>query len=248
MTDYCIDTRPATGPDACGDFAGHVLLNPYRSAIFVGDVAGHGPAAHTAARALSACAHAALLNEASLPKALRAIDEFFVRIQQRDAVPFATLFVATEDRREDGLLHYASAGHEPGLVFDDAGRHRHLGPTGPALGLRALLGDPTFGERCVTLENGECLVVVTDGITEARRYEAGALHFFGSTGIVRALRDARLSVRGIANTIHQAAMDHARGAQRDDACIAVLVQQDRCDDTESSRFFRDPAGLTLGLV
>jgi sigma-B regulation protein RsbU (phosphoserine phosphatase) len=246
MTAHHIDIRPATESAACGDFAEYVVLDSFRSALFVGDAAGHGPAASAAARGLQACVRSTLLKETSLSHALQAIDGLFVRNQQNESVPFATLFVAIQDRREGGLLRYASAGHEPALVFDDAGHHRHLAPTGPPLGLQPLLGAP-INERSVTLGQGDFLVIVTDGITEARHSDCGTLKLFGSTGIVRAVREARLSARSIAKTIHQAAFDHARGAQCDDACVTVLMYPGRHDDTESSRSPRELAGRARQL-
>jgi serine phosphatase RsbU (regulator of sigma subunit) len=246
MTAYHIDIRPAAETAECGDFAEHVVLDSFRSAIFVGDVAGHGPAAGAAVRGLRACARSSLLNTTSLADALKAIDGFFARNQLNEAVPFATLFVATQDCRDSGLLRYASAGHEPGLIFDDAGRHRHLGPTGPPLGLQPLLSTP-IGERSVTFGENDFLVIVTDGITEARHYDCGTLKLFGSTGIVRAVRDARLSARGIARTIHRAALDHARGEHLDDACVTVFMHQGRYDDTTSSRSPRELAGRARQL-
>jgi serine phosphatase RsbU (regulator of sigma subunit) len=248
MTAHHIDIRPATESAACGDFAEYVVLDPFRSALFVGDVAGHGPAAGSAARGLQACVRSALLKESSLSPALQAIDGLFARNQQNEAVPFATLFIATQDRREGGLLRYASAGHEPALVFDDAGRHRHLAPTGPPLGLQPLLGAP-ISERNVPFGESDFLVIVTDGITEARSYDCGTLKLFGSSGIVRAVRDARLSARGIAKTIHQAALDHARGEHLDDACVSVFMHQGRYNDTDTtgSRSPRELAGRARQL-
>lgn len=213
-----IDTRAAGEPVSCGDFAEHLYLDSHRSAIFVGDVAGRGHSVGLAADALRAYARSVILSGTSLSHTLDAVDEFFARTVQSEAVPFASLFIAVSDGWKT-QLRYASAGHEPGLLFDDAGRHRHLDPTGPILGLRALRAHPTYGERTVAL--GKLLVVVTDGITEARRFNGDALAFFGSTGVVRAVQNAELSLHDTADAIHQAAVEHARGALADDASVVV---------------------------
>jgi phosphoserine phosphatase RsbU/P len=136
-----------------------------------------------------------------------------------DVVPFATLFIAETDEGES-MLRYASAGHEPGLLFSETGHYRHLDPTGPILGLRALLPECTFGERVVPV-GCELLVIVTDGVTEARRSDGKALSFFGSTGVVRAVDDARFNRHETAKAIHQAALRHARGTLWDDASVVV---------------------------
>jgi len=114
----------------------------------------------------------------------------------------------------------SSAGHEPALLFDDAGRHRHLEPTGPILGLQAL-GTQAFRERRLPPVKDGLLVIVTDGITEARRANGRSLELFGSTGVVRAVQRAERGGRDTATAIHQAAEDHAHGVLVDDACVAV---------------------------
>jgi DNA-binding CsgD family transcriptional regulator len=201
-----IDTHPAGDAGSCGDFAEHVYLDPSRSAMIVGDVAGRSAAVGNAADALRAYVRSALLSGVPLQDCLSAIDGFFSRSIMSDAVPFASLFIAVADVRED-KLRYGSAGHEPGLLFDDRGGHRHLEPTGPVLGLRALLARPAFGERAVPLAGGELLVIVTDGITGARRSEGDApLTFFGSTGVVRAVHEARANLHDTAGAIHAAAV------------------------------------------
>jgi serine phosphatase RsbU (regulator of sigma subunit) len=216
---YHIDTRAGGGDAACGDFAEHVDLDACRSAIFVGDVAGRGPAAGRAARMLQSYVRAALHGTTSLAWCLQATDSFFTRGILSDATPFASLFVAIIDAGS-GSVSYASAGHEPALLFDDAGRHRHLEPTGPILGLQAL-GTQAFRERRLPPLKDGLLVIVTDGITEARRANGCGLELFGSTGVVRAVQRAERDGRDTATAIHQAAEDHAHGVLVDDACVAV---------------------------
>jgi len=222
---HLINTRPGGEAACCGDFAEHLYIDPFRSALFVGDVAGRGPAVGRAASALRAYVRSVLLSAMPLAHCLGAVDNFFARSVFDDTVPFASLFIAITDTRE-AKLRYASAGHEPGLLFNDTGGHRHLDPTGPLLGLAELLGRPTFGERAVPLVRGELLVVVTDGITEARRLDGGRLAFFGSTGVVRAVHAARRSLKDTAEAIHEAALEHARGAILDDASVSVSTFDD----------------------
>jgi DNA-binding CsgD family transcriptional regulator len=219
-----IDTRSGGEVAWCGDFAEHLYSAPFRSAVFVGDVAGRGPAVGRAAGALRAYVRSVLLSGIPLADCLSAIDNFFARSVLSEMVPFASLFVAVTDTREAKLC-YASAGHEPGLLFNNTGGHRHLEPTGPVLGLGGLLARSAFGERALPLVRGELLVVVTDGITEARRLDGGKFAFFGSTGVVRAVHAARRSLHDTAEAIHKAALEHARGAILDDASVAVSTYE-----------------------
>jgi phosphoserine phosphatase RsbU/P len=220
MMAHHIDMRAAGDGISCGDFAERLDLNPYRSALLVGDIAGRGRAVGHAARALHAYVRSSLLSGMALPDCLRACDDFFTRSIMCDNVPFASLFIANMDERASEF-RYASAGHEPGLLFSETGRHRHLDPTGPILGLRAMLPESTFGERVVPVGRNELLVIVTDGVTEARHPEGEGLVLFGSTGVVRAVRDARFNLHETAKAIHQGALEHARGTLSDDASIVV---------------------------
>jgi sigma-B regulation protein RsbU (phosphoserine phosphatase) len=228
-----IDMRAAEDATSCGDFAEHLDLGPERSILFVGDVAGRGRAVGDAARALQAYVRSSLVSGMPLPDCLRACDDFFSRSILCDEVPFASLFIAETDARES-KLRFASAGHEPGLLFSETGRHRHLDPTGPILGVRAMLPESSFGERVVPLGPNDLLVIVTDGVTEARRPEPDGLSLFGSTGVVRAVRDAAFNRHGMAKAIHEAALKHARGRLRDDA--GVVVSTGRYYDGSASLF------------
>jgi serine phosphatase RsbU (regulator of sigma subunit) len=219
MTVHEVNVRPSGDAASCGDFAEHLNLSPDRSALLVGDIAGRGLAVGHAARGLHAYVRSSLVSGMPPSECLRACDDFFTRSIMCDEVPFATVFIAETDESES-MLRYASAGHEPGLLFSVTGRHRHLDPTGPILGLRALLPEFGFGERVVPV-SCELLVIVTDGVTEARRFDGEELSFFGSTGVVRAVRDARFDRHETATAIHQAALRHARGALNDDASVVV---------------------------
>jgi serine phosphatase RsbU (regulator of sigma subunit) len=214
-----IDVRPGTSEAACGDFAASIALDHRRTAIAVGDIAGRGEATGIAATALHAYVRSLLLSTESPAAILQASDEFFKRVLLKEETPFATLFVCISDSYL-GQCSYASAGHEPALLFTDR-HHAHISPTGPILGLE--LGDSSrYVARQFAAGRESTLVVVTDGITEARRESTGRLDFFGSTGVVRAFQTAREQGREPAAAIHDAALEHAARALTDDATVLVF--------------------------
>jgi serine phosphatase RsbU (regulator of sigma subunit) len=212
-----IETQPNL--DLCGDFAEELQIDATRRALILGDIAGHGAEAGSAAQALLAFARAALLEYAALDTAINAIDVFFARALLCERVPFASLFVAIDDDDSEEL-QYASAGHEMALLFDRAGGHRHLEPTGPLLGLGAFQTDQ-IGVRSVEMGSSSILVVVTDGITEARRDEDGRPMFFGTSGIVKAVREARHRWPEASQSILEGAMRHSNDQLTDDATVLV---------------------------
>jgi Stage II sporulation protein E (SpoIIE) len=219
VTNSWIESSPVDGVDCCGDFALCVDLAPDRRAIIVGDIAGRGTAAGDGAAALCAYVHRLVARGVEPSETAQAASDFFARTVMDEATPFASLFVAVADLHE-GLVRYASAGHEPGLLFNDgeATTHEHVDPTGPVLGLGTA---SEFGQQTLPLFRDSFLVVVTDGITEARRTVRDRLAFFGTGGVACAIRDAVLQRRDPAREVHRAAVRHAEAGLTDDACVVV---------------------------
>jgi sigma-B regulation protein RsbU (phosphoserine phosphatase) len=84
---------------------------------------------------------------------------------ENDAFMFVTMFLAIFDS-ESGSLEYTNAGHNPPYIRRAGGKldtliTRH----GMALGITA---DQDYGSSEVTLNEGDVLVVFSDGITEAQ--------------------------------------------------------------------------------
>jgi serine phosphatase RsbU (regulator of sigma subunit) len=225
MPRYWLDSRPIADSASCGDFAECFRLGADRHAIIVGDVAGRGAVAGAAADAVLAYARGAVASSEPLRTALGKVDDFFTRAIMSEAVPLASLFLAVADVK-DGVLEYASAGHEPALHFTTPSRHEHLDPTGPLLGLDELVRS-NYTQRQVHFAAESLLAIVTDGITEARRYDEGELQFFGSTGVARALLKARRARANPARAISDAAVRHANGRTRDDATALVITLSER---------------------
>ena len=214
---YWIESRSVGEQRCCGDFVNYWQLSPHRHAIIVGDVAGRGVAVGDAAVALSECARDLVISSITLTTMLCLAADVFTRTMMKESTPFASLFVAVFDSAKR-LMRYASAGHEPGLLFSADGTHEHLYPTGPVLGVEAV---PIFSERALELQSDSLLAVVTDGITEARRSDGNRLDFFGSRGVARAVHDALRDGANPARAICRAATEHAGDDLLDDASAFV---------------------------
>ncbi|HEY0615224.1 MAG TPA: PP2C family protein-serine/threonine phosphatase [Candidatus Elarobacter sp.] len=213
-----IESRPLLDADRTGDFATALDLGHYGRAIVLGDIAGHW-AAPGEANALCDVVTLLLLRGTPLTEILRSASTVFAETFTSEATPFASLFLALADVR-NGTLEYASAGHEPALLFggEAACEHQHLPPTGPLLGVEAR---PVFTRRVLGLARNSVLTVVSDGITEARREAGDGLSFFGSAGVSRAVHDAFVQSRNPARAVYDAALAHAGGALSDDASVVV---------------------------
>jgi len=102
----------------------------------------------------------------------------------------ASLFLGCLDT-SSGSLSYANAGHEPPLLKRADGEEEILDSTGPILGVGAGIA---YEERVVMFSPGDVLLLMTDGVTEARNSEG---QFLNPNGIWRlfnlALRTPSLS-------------------------------------------------------
>jgi adenylate cyclase len=217
---YWLESRPANDSTSCGDFAECFPIDADRIAIIIGDVAGRGAIAGVAAGRLLELARIAVKACEPLRTALGYVDDVFTRQIMDEDVPLASLFIAVADAK-DGVLDYASAGHDLVLHFTSRTRHDHLDPTGALLGLGGL-GRADYAQRRIQLTPESMLVLVTDGITEARHYQAGAPRFFGSHGVARVLAQAWHSQHDPARAISDAAGRHSDGRNCDDATAMVV--------------------------
>ena len=132
---------------------------------------------------------------------------------------FVTLVVTVIDV-ESGHVEYASAGHTPCYVLAPDGSTRHdLRFTGIPLGL-----DPgaTYGSRDgVTLEEGDVLLLLTDGVTEARGPDGSYLLDEGALGLIRPHLEE--SAAAIVEHLHQGVREFSlTGSQDDDITMVVL--------------------------
>jgi sigma-B regulation protein RsbU (phosphoserine phosphatase) len=143
-----------------GDAYDWIPLASGRIGLVVADVSGKG----TPASLLMASTHAfvhALAGEAPPAELLARLNRFlFARTQ---ASRFVTLFYAELDPRARRLA-FVNAGHVPPFRVARDGRRARLTDGGPALGL---IEDAGYDVGGVTLEPGELVAMLTDGVTEA---------------------------------------------------------------------------------
>ncbi len=146
-----------------GDFYEFLRLSDQRIGVMLGDVSSHGfGAALIMALTLSAAgihASAAPTPEETLRRLFESISTELARTEMHLAVFYG---VVDPERRR---LHYANAGHPHAFRITAAGVAERLGATSPPLGLAP--ADTIQGVE-VPWHPGDLLVLVSDGITDAR--------------------------------------------------------------------------------
>jgi serine phosphatase RsbU (regulator of sigma subunit) len=146
-----------------GDYFDFIRMPNRRMGVVIGDVSGHGIGAALFMATARALLRAFTYKAANPAEVLGEVNHFLERDMPADA--FMSLFFGEIDTRT-GALRYASAGHNPVIVFrKTSGSFEELGKTGPALGFMAGV-EYDIGET-QPLGPGDILLLYTDGLPEA---------------------------------------------------------------------------------
>lgn len=204
------------GLEVGGDFYDVFPTGRRHWGLVIGDVCGKGAeaAAVTALARYTVRAAAAqssqpsrvlaLLNEVMLREAL---DERFV------TVLYATLTPGDGDAR----VRVAAGGHPLPLLLR---AHRYVGEIGVPGSLVGVLADVSFVDTDACLRRGDALVLVTDGVLEARDAGGQELGVEGLANVLRA--NAGAPAEQIAAAVESAVRAHQQGALRDDTAVLVV--------------------------
>jgi len=215
------ETRPAKVVG--GDFYDFVQPAGDRVGILVGDVSGKGVgAALTMAQVLAEfrLRVQTILSPAEVLAALNA--DLAARSQ---AGTFCTLHYITLDLNT-GNIASANAGHFPALRFGKRKPSEFGAASGPPLGI---LHDARWSETRSTLEQGETLLLYSDGIVEARMgaalREGDTFVEFGIEGIEKALaREPGARPKRLVEIVEEAVMRFCAPEHPQDDCTMIALR------------------------
>ena len=168
---YAFAFSSATANTIGGDYYDFLPTPDGRVAVVIGDGSGHG----IAAGILMAISNSILKLAIDLDPTPSAIARLMNRVlyQTGGSRDFMTLFLGVLDPTS-GRLEYTSVGHPYPLLRRASGAISELGCGSLPLGIRQTI-HPTPG--IVTLEPGDLVVMVTDGIPEAVNTEGRTYGF-----------------------------------------------------------------------
>jgi PAS domain S-box-containing protein len=203
-----------------GDYFDYLLLPCGGLGLVIGDASGHG-----IGPALMMAATRAYLRALALTRAdLGAILALLNRALAGDLATehFVTLLFARLDPATRSCA-YASAGHSAGYVLDRSGAVRcRLESTGLPLGVSP---DATFPTRTgIALQPGDLLLLLTDGILEARSPDGEAFGVQRALDVIRVYRAD--SARQIAVNLYHAVRAFTQETPQQDDITAVVVKVD----------------------
>jgi serine phosphatase RsbU (regulator of sigma subunit) len=132
---------------------------------------------------------------------------------------FATVFFGMLDPVTGSLL-YINAGHDPPIIFNDAGIQTHLKPTGPVIGL---FPDIAFNIEETFLEPGDTLLVFSDGVTDTENADG---EFFGEGALLSLLAKSHATPASLLlESITTQLQKHRGGANQLDDITMLAVQR-----------------------
>ena len=188
---------------------GDAKSSPSRWCIFMGDIAGHGLAAAVVMAIVQAVLHAR-------PAGIARPDSLLIHANRQLCAKglggFVTAFIGVYEptlRR----LTYANAGHPPPLVRRSS--DGSIRPLDQAANYPLGIDEAeTFNEATVQLEQGDMILLYTDGITEARAADSD---LFESDRLNRVLCDGGDRPAELIERLRTAVRAHEQGeAARDD--------------------------------
>jgi serine phosphatase RsbU (regulator of sigma subunit) len=198
-------------------------------ALVVGDVTGKGLPAATYTAEIKFTLRAFLRDSPNPSRALARLNHYLVEGRRLDAPTrsrfsepetYVSLVVVVVDTASCRAA-CAAAGAEPPLLLraDDGSAEQVESACGPLLVMDA---DSEYCAAEIQLQEGDLLLLATDGVTEARSPGRGGA-FFGMDGMARAARGAWGGpVQGVVDEVVRAALEFAHGHQQDDICLLAL--------------------------
>jgi serine phosphatase RsbU (regulator of sigma subunit) len=159
---------------------------------------------------------------------------------------FVTLFLARLDPQTRSV-RYTSAGHMPGFLFDRSGGVKTvLGSTDLPLGI---VHDADFSTATeITLEPGELLLLLTDGVVEARAPDGTAFGLGRALDIVRVYR--RDTAAQIAYNLYHAVRAFAHNHPQVDDITAVVLKSREVSGAgpHNALAFPPPGGYDINIA
>jgi serine phosphatase RsbU (regulator of sigma subunit) len=202
------------GVEVGGDFYDFVDCGDGRWLLVIGDVAGRGPGAAALNAQVRFAARALARTGLDAAQVATALNDNVVA--DAEAERFCTAVVVTLAPDDNGIAaDLVVAGHPAPIVVRATGTMDECGGDNQLLGVFA---DAVFTTTSTRLSRGDVLVLVTDGVLEARDPHG---EFFDEGRLFDAIRHAIRTAEGIADGVHAAVAAFAPNMTDDLAIVTV---------------------------
>jgi serine phosphatase RsbU (regulator of sigma subunit) len=208
---------PGRGNLVGGDFYDLFEVTPGRFGLLLGDVSGVGPEAAALTGVARYTVRAVAEAEEAPSAVLTRLNEALLRL---GSDRFLTAVYATLEPKDDGVVPVVlcSGGHPPAFVLRDDESVEVLDRAGGML--LGVFPTVELADDKVVLHPGDTLVLVTDGVLEARNARGVEFGFARLEALLATC--AGRSAEGIARRIERSVLDHREDRADDDLAIVVL--------------------------
>ena len=208
---------PGRGNLVGGDFYDLFEVADGRFGLLLGDVSGVGPEAAALTGVARYTVRAVAEAEETPSAVLARLNEALLRL---GSDRFLTAVYATLEPKADGVVPVVlcSGGHPPAFVLRDDESVEVLDRAGGML--LGVFRAVELADDKVVLHPGDTLVLVTDGVLEAR--DAGGVEYGYARLQALLATCAGRSAEGIARRIERSVLDHREDRADDDLAIVVL--------------------------
>jgi serine phosphatase RsbU (regulator of sigma subunit) len=208
---------PGRGNLVGGDFYDLFEVADGRFGLLLGDVSGVGPEAAALTGVARYTVRAVAEAEEAPSAVLTRLNEALLRL---GSDRFLTAVYATLEPKADGVVPVVlcSGGHPPAFVLRDDESVEVLDRAGGML--LGVFPRVELTDDKVVLQPGDTLVLVTDGVLEARGADGSQFGYARLEALLATC--AGRSAEGIARRIERSVLDHREDRADDDLAIVVL--------------------------
>lgn len=200
-----------------GDYCHLTTLTQSKFAVSIADVAGKGVPGALLTASLRGLEKSIVTHDVHPQQLCSSLNEALSEIMPIGK--FVSFFFGVIDA-ESRMLCYSNAGHNPPILVREDGTAVELRIGGGVLGL---FSDWTYEQTLLKLENGDRLVLYTDGITEV---ENPHNEEFGMDRVKEIVVQHRAgSAEEIQRSLMHAVSQHCEEKFQDDATVVVIAVQ-----------------------
>ena len=203
-----------------GDYYDYIVLADGRLVFALGDVSGKGVAASLLMAKLSAEVRGGLVIESSFTGMMQRLNRIFC--DPRWDNRFVTFFFGVLDPATH-KVRFHNAGHIPPFLVSPDGKAEMLGEDIIGLPL-GVMDDTEYPESVFTMQKGQKLVVLSDGITDAMNAQGD---YFAMSGVLKYFAGSRAdSVEEFGERLISAVHSFAgRTPQTDDQSLVIVGRE-----------------------
>jgi serine phosphatase RsbU (regulator of sigma subunit)/pSer/pThr/pTyr-binding forkhead associated (FHA) protein len=200
-----------------GDYYDYIALADGRLVFALGDVSGKGVAASLLMAKLSAEVRGGLIIESSFSAMVQRLNRIFC--DPRWDNRFVTFFFGVLNPATNEICFH-NAGHIPPILVSPDGKAEMLGENNIGLPL-GVMDETDYPESRFTIQKGQKLVVLSDGITDAMDAQG---NYFSLNGVLKYIAGAHTDSVGefgerLINAVHSFA---GRTPQTDDQSLVIV--------------------------